>query len=107
MKKSIITASLKSFLKYGFNKTTMDQIAKGTLYLYFKSKDDLISNITELHFQKIRNDLIPKKYCQIREELLAYIKNALLINEEDSKFIPIFFEAFGSKLSSDVLSEEY
>lgn len=113
MKKSIINAALQSFLKYGFNKTTMDQIAKetniakGTLYLYFKSKDVLISSITELHFKKLTNDLIPIEYCQTLEQLLEYIKNALLINEEDSKFIPIFFEAFGSKLSSDVFMKDY
>ncbi|NQY23068.1 MAG: TetR/AcrR family transcriptional regulator [Campylobacteraceae bacterium] len=113
MKKSIINAALQSFLKYGFNKTTMDQIAnetniaKGTLYLYFKSKDVLISSITELHFKKLLNDLLPKEYCQTLEQLLEYIKNALLINEEDSKFIPIFFEAFGSKLSSDVFMKDY
>ena len=58
MQKNIINSSLNAFLKYGFHKTTMNQIAqeaniaKGTLYLYFKSKYILISNITSLHFEK-------------------------------------------------------
>ena len=113
MKKSIINAALNAFLNYGFNKTTMDQIAKeaniakGTLYLYFKSKDVLISSITALHFQKLNKDLIPKEYCLTLDQLLEYIKNALLINEEDSKFIPIFFEAFGTKFSSDIFMKDY
>ena len=113
MKKSIIKASLKAFLKYGFHKTTMNQIsqeaniAKGTLYLYFKSKEILISNITSLHFEKVIDTLIPKRYFQTLDELLEYIKNALLINEEDSKFIPIFFEAFGSQFSSPIFMNDY
>ena len=113
MQKDIINSSLNTFLKYGFHKTTMNQIAKeadvakGTLYIYFKSKDVLISNITSLHFEKLINKLIPKEYFQTIDELLKYIKSALLITEEESKFIPIFFEAFGSQFSSDTFMKDY
>ncbi len=46
-KGEIIRAAEKAFFSKGFDKTTMDDIAdqaelsKGTLYLYFKSKEDL------------------------------------------------------------------
>ncbi|NQY22131.1 MAG: TetR/AcrR family transcriptional regulator [Campylobacteraceae bacterium] len=113
MQKHIMSSALNAFLKYGFHKTTMNQIAneaniaKGTLYLYFKSKDVLISDITSLHFERLEKKLIPKEYFQTLEEFLAYIKNALLINKEDSKFIPIFFEAFASQFSSEVFMKVY
>jgi hypothetical protein len=113
MKTHIINSSLNAFLKYGFHKTTMNQIAqeadiaKGTLYIYFKSKDILISNITSLHFEKLINKLIPKEYFKTFDELLNYIKSALLISDEESKFIPIFFEAFGSQFSSPVFMNDY
>jgi AcrR family transcriptional regulator len=113
IKKHIITSALNAFLKYGFHKTTMNQIAqeaniaKGTLYLYFKSKDILISDITSLHFEKMLNKLIPKEYFQTLDELLFHIKNVLLISEVESKFIPIFFEAFGSQFSSEIFMKEY
>jgi len=49
----IITAAEKIFARKGFHAATMDEIAqtldlaKGTLYLYFKSKDDLLFSILE------------------------------------------------------------
>jgi len=113
IKKHIITSALNAFLKYGFHKTTMNQIAqeadiaKGTLYLYFKSKDILISDITSLHFKRMLDKLIAKEYFQTLDELLFHIKNVLLINEMESKFIPIFFEAFGSQFSSEAFMEDY
>ncbi len=113
MRREIIKASLKAFLKYGFHKTTINQIAqeakiaKGTFYLYFSSKEILISAITSLHFKKLRDEFIAKEYFQTLDELFLYIGNALLISEEESKFIPIFFEAFGSQFSSKLFMAEY
>lgn len=46
--KRIIDAAIQNFIKYGFRKTTINEIArdagiaKGTVYLYFKSKDDIL-----------------------------------------------------------------
>ncbi len=50
---SIIEAAEKVFLSNGFDNTTMDEIAdvaelsKGTLYLYFKSKEELFLEIVK------------------------------------------------------------
>ena len=49
-RKSIMQAGSKLFKQVGYNNTSMDmvadeaQLSKGTLYLYFKSKDDLYAN---------------------------------------------------------------
>ena len=113
MKEHIIFASLDAFVKYGFHKTTMNQIAKeaniakGTLYIYFKSKDILIKEITTLHFEKLLDKLIPKEYFQTLDELLDYLKSVLLISDNESKFIPIFFEAFGFQFSSELFMQDY
>ena len=54
----IITAAEDVFTKKGFNEARMDDIAeetglsKGTLYNYFKSKDDLIIAILDRMFQR-------------------------------------------------------
>ena len=54
----IINAAEDVFTKKGFDQARMDDIAeetglsKGTLYLYFKSKDDLIIAILERIFQR-------------------------------------------------------
>jgi len=113
MKAYIVNAALKAFLKYGFHKTTMSkiaseaEIAKGTLYIYFKSKEQLISNITSLHFEKLTSNLITKEYFQTLDDFLQHIENTLLISEADTQFIPIFFEAFGSQFSSADFMKEY
>ena len=50
-KESLVDASYDLFLKKGFNKTSIDDIvkkanvAKGTFYLYFKDKSDVMENI--------------------------------------------------------------
>ncbi|WP_456423539.1 TetR/AcrR family transcriptional regulator [Thermococcus sp.] len=47
----LIESAMELFAKKGFDKTTVDEIvakagvAKGTFYLYFKSKDDLIKEL--------------------------------------------------------------
>ena len=57
-KAQILNAAEGVFTKRGFNEARMDDIAektglsKGTLYLYFKSKDDLIIAILERIFQR-------------------------------------------------------
>lgn len=113
MKNKIITASLKAFLKYGFNNTTMNQIsieagiAKGTLYLYYKSKNSLITEITIQHFNELKEILISKKKFLTLNEFLEHIKSSLLINDKDTIFITIFFEAFGAQINSDIFVKDY
>ncbi len=57
-KHQILDAAEDVFSKRGFNDARMDDIAeetglsKGTLYLYFKSKDELISAILDRIFQR-------------------------------------------------------
>ncbi|CAN5824313.1 hypothetical protein BH23THE1_BH23THE1_00440 [soil metagenome] len=56
-------AALLSFSKKGFDKTRMDDIAlesnvsKGTLYIYFKSKEDLFYARCEKNLVELRNQL--------------------------------------------------
>ena len=51
VKSQIIESATKYFSRYGFHKTTMDEIAKnihkakGILYYYFKSKEELFNEV--------------------------------------------------------------
>ena len=53
----IIQAALACFMRKGYNKTTMDDIvtesglSKGTLYWYFKGKDDLLQSVIMSFFE--------------------------------------------------------
>jgi AcrR family transcriptional regulator len=62
VRERIIRAAMESFTQTGYDKTKMDDIAKrlglskGTLYLYFKSKEDLFLAICEHNMQEGKDD---------------------------------------------------
>jgi len=62
VRERIIHAAMESFGQTGYDKTKMDDIAKrlglskGTLYLYFKSKEDLFLAICEHNMEEGKKD---------------------------------------------------
>lgn len=93
VKDLIVDSATKYFSKYGFHKTTMDEIAKnihkakGVLYYYFKSKEELFNevlkhelNIVKTELNKITGSSIDsltmiKKYFLTRLKLLSTAVN--------------------------------
>lgn len=82
-RKSIIKSARRVFRKVGFEKASMDMIAedaqlsKGTLYLYFKNKDDLLIN-SLLEDQLITLDRLFQKNEQkksVIDIILAYAES--------------------------------
>ncbi|WP_297437923.1 TetR/AcrR family transcriptional regulator [Thermococcus sp.] len=78
----IVSAALELFANKGFDKTTVDEIvnragvAKGTFYLYFKSKDDLVKEVAVdampiVAFPSLQDPYITVSYPTLREFLLA------------------------------------
>lgn len=63
LREKIIRSAIENFAKNGFDRTRMEDIAsasglaKGTLYLYFKSKEDLFYAICEHNLEGLRNQL--------------------------------------------------
>lgn len=63
LKERIIRSAIERFAKNGFDRTRMEDIAassglaKGTLYLYFKSKEDLFFALCEHNLEQLRNQL--------------------------------------------------
>jgi|GEM_PF-174620 len=86
----ILKAAKKVFQKVGFSNASMDMIAaksqlsKGTLYLYFKNKDDL-------YVSMLLNGLV------IFEEMLAKIDRQLLPTEETIIGYAITYYEFAEK----------
>lgn len=113
MRQTIILVSMQAFVKHGFHNTTMSKIAaemciaKGTLYLYFKSKEQLIEAISTQHFKNIKHKLTTQSDFKTTEDLLCHIQEMLLVSDEESKFIPVFFEVFGPSFSSNDFVEKY
>ena len=63
VRERIIESAAECFARTGFDKTKMDDIAnvsdvsKGTLYLYFKNKEDLFYSICESSLKKVKDQL--------------------------------------------------
>ena len=113
MRQAILSASLKVFLVGGIHKTTMDKIAKqagiakGTLYLYFKSKEELIETMTSQYFDTLKHKLIPEQLFSTPCLLLSHIEQSLDVTEIDNKFTPVIAEVFGPGFSSTTLRKKH
>lgn len=65
-RKKVLIASLKLFAEQGFYQTTTAQIAKkagvseGTIYNYFKTKDDLLTQLLSPLFAEIKTKFMRK-----------------------------------------------
>lgn len=63
IRERIIESAVECFARNGFDRTKMDDIAnlsdvsKGTLYLYFKSKEDLFYGICQSSLKKVKEQL--------------------------------------------------
>ena len=84
-RQQIIVAAKRVFSERGFSKTTMEDIAReaelspGTLYLYFKNKDELYASLSLriLQYMNIRLEDVKKEKDSNREQKIASIKEAL------------------------------
>ena len=99
-KNQIIAAATAVFMRLGFHDARMDDIveeaglSKGTLYWYFKSKDDIISAILE--------NMVNREVAQLsdvligdlsaKEKLLVFTKNMIEDITRMKPLMPILFE---------------
>jgi len=64
VKSQIIEIATLHFSRYGFHKTTMDEIAKhlhkakGVLYYYFKSKEELFNEVVKNELSQVKDGLL-------------------------------------------------
>jgi AcrR family transcriptional regulator len=82
IKNSIVESATMYFSKYGFHKTTMDEIAKhihkakGVLYYYFKSKEELFNEVLKQELSNVKMEL--SKIINSGKDYLTIIKNYFL-----------------------------
>jgi AcrR family transcriptional regulator len=92
VKGKIVESALITFSKYGYDRTRMDDIAeaakvsKGTLYLYFRSKEELFYAISETNILRLKDQLAA---------LMATGKDELVSNAEK------FYENFHNETGQD------
>ena len=84
-RQQIIVAAKRVFSEKGFSKTTMEDIAReaelspGTLYLYFKNKDELYASLSLriLQYMNIRLEDVKKEQDSNSRQKIVSIKEAL------------------------------
>jgi len=82
VKSLIVESATKYFSKYGFYKTTMDEIAKnihkakGVLYYYFKSKEELFNEVLKQELKNVKTEL--KKIVDSDKDTLIILKEYML-----------------------------
>ena len=82
VRQQIIESATKYFSKYGFHKTTMDEIAKnihkakGVLYYYFKNKEELFNEVLKQELGKLKEALL--KIVQSNNNSLIILTDYML-----------------------------
>lgn len=111
----ITEAAAKVFSKKGLDKARMDDIAeeadlsKGTLYLYFKSKDAIITHLLDKLFEREFTDLsMMVGEDHPASEKLILFTNAIIADVKDwSRLIPIMYEFLGRLFRQSVVQQAF
>ena len=114
-KEQITEAATKVFAEKGFDKARMNDIAeeaelsKGALYLYFKSKDAIITHLLDKLFEREFADLqllkddprpAPEKLLFFTEEMVAGMHSW-------TKIIPIMYEFLGRLFRQSIVQKAF
>jgi TetR/AcrR family fatty acid metabolism transcriptional regulator len=97
-KEQIITAAIKVFADKGFYNSKVADVAReagiadGTIYLYFKNKDDLLISLFESKMEQIleRFATTLKNGTSCREKLHRFIQLHFQLIEEDQNLAEVF-----------------
>jgi AcrR family transcriptional regulator len=101
----ILQAALEVFAEKGFRAATMDEIAaragitKGTIYLYFPSKEELFVAMTRWHFQRVV-DLLPELRLEEGDDPETVTRRVgreflgVLMTPEVAKAVPLIIGEF-------------
>ena len=107
MRLDILDAAMSVFTRTGIHSTTIEMIAreaglgKGTIYLYFKSKEELTIRLLENIFAGMEERLEATPAPETLDDFLAQLHASLDIPQEQASFIRIFFEVFGPEFRSE------
>jgi AcrR family transcriptional regulator len=104
VKNSIIAVARQIFSRFGFKKTTMDEIAiasrkgKSSIYYYFESKDDIFQAVVEKEASMLKRELQEaiKPISDPREKLKVYV----LVRMNTLKKLANYYDAIRSEYLS-------
>ncbi len=88
--KRIIKSAREQFVRFGFKKTSLDdiikiaQVGKGTVYKYFKNKDELFKRVTEVEYEAVyaRLQSLIVSESDPEKKLVLYVRNKVQITRD-------------------------
>lgn len=97
----IIEQAKLLFSEIGYKATTMDLLAtkcnmgKGTLYLYYKSKEDVLKSIIEQLIETIKEkvDQIDTKSGDFNGQIMKFLREMLSYKKEQEMLVKLVYEA--------------
>lgn len=102
----ILDATMKVYSDVGFHAATISGIAKasgmgkGTLYLYFDSKEALTVALADRIFGGMGGAFMSKSGFTTLNAFKDHLKTTMTTTEERAKFVRVFFEVFGPSFAS-------
>jgi AcrR family transcriptional regulator len=102
VKDMVIQAAKNIFANYGFRKTTMNEIAKamhmskGSLYYYFRSKEEIFEAIVEQEFRTLKADIVQaiSAVHSPQEKLRAFFHSRFLGMQKATNFYKAVIEEY-------------
>ena len=102
IKRSISEATISVFREYGFDGLNMKrvattaEVASGTLYNYFKNKDELLLHVVDMKFESIHQELLRIQNADISPPVkIEYIIKSLLTFIADERGLVIVVIDYG------------
>lgn len=110
MRDGILDAAMRAFVDKGYHASSVNDVAqaaglaKGTLYLYFDSKDAMTTAIIDRHFAALEDQIARGDPCQTLDDFLENLRLTMDIPAEQAAFHRVFFEVFGPSFASDAFT---
>ena len=113
-KAQILDAAMRVYARSGFDRARVDDIAeeaglaKGTLYLYFNSKDDIMLSILDRMVGRELQDLgkLLADERSAKDKLVKYVEYSIDEVENIIPTLPVLFEFWGAMSHQDVVREK-
>ena len=113
-KEEILEAALSLFSSKGFHNVSMQDIASksefgvGTLYKYFRSKEQLFVELMKACIEKISQLLIPilDSNQEEKKKLSEFIHVHVDIIENNIEFIKLYISQYGTTASTNLMLKE-
>ncbi len=107
VKETILDSAKSVFARYGFRKTTLDDIAraagkgKSSLYYYFKNKEEIFEDMIDREIQALRTQFLSGLGAARtpKQKLRTYILMRMELFYAMMSFFPVLQQEFGDYLS--------